>query len=310
MIVLHRRQKRPSWRCMTVHTLDLLFQDTPGLIAAYLIESAGALALVETGPGSTLPALRAGIRRLGLDEAAVRQVFVTHIHLDHAGAAGWWAARGAQVFCHAQAARHLIDPARLVDSARQVYGDRMEPLWGEMLPAPAERVTVLQDGEAVPVGEASLVAWDTPGHARHHHAYVLGDACFTGDVAGMRLERSPYLSVTAAPPQFDPPAYEASVDRLLAGRFRRLYLTHFGAVDDVTAHLQAYRLRIGEVQARVRGWLAEGCDAAEIRRRYTEAEAALASRAGLSAAAWRRHEQANAAAMCADGVRLSLEKRG
>lgn len=293
---------------MHVHTLDLHFQKTPGLISAYIIESAGELALIETGPGSTLEALRSEIHRLGLDERQVRRVFVTHIHLDHAGAAGWWAQQGAQVYCHPSAARHLVDPSRLIASAQMIYQERMDSLWGAMVPAPAERVTSLQDGESVRVGEAEIIAWDTPGHARHHHAFVVGSACFTGDVAGMRLLGSDYLSVTAAPPQFEPKAYLASVQRLAGAGFERLYLTHFGEVTNVAAHLSRYSQRIIEVHDAVHTDYVMGCDADENRRRYTEREYRLAVSLGVSEADWQRLENANSTTMCADGVRLCVEK--
>ena len=293
---------------MRVHTLDLLFQDTPGLIASYLLEADGALALVETGPGSTLEALRAAIRARGLDEADLRDVFVTHIHLDHAGAAGWWAARGARVYCHANAQRHLVDPSRLLASARLVYGTETDRLWGPMLPAPEARVTVLQDGETVRVGMLEITALDTPGHARHHHAFACAGCCFTGDAAGVRLEAGDYLSVTSAPPQFDPPAYQATLDRLLAGGFHTLYPTHFGAVTDVERHLRLCRSRVAEVHERVRGWLAEGLDARTIQALHGQAERDLATGLGVSAELWRRYEQANGTAMGADGIRLYVEK--
>ena len=293
---------------MTVHTLDLQFQGIPGLIAAYVIETSGGLVLIETGPGSTLEALRSGIRGLGLDETRVRHVFVTHIHLDHAGAAGWWAQQGAQVFCHPQAARHLIDPSKLIESARQIYTHRMDTLWGDMLPAPSERVTVLTDGESVIVGDTTITAWDTPGHARHHHAFVIGNACFTGDVAGMRLQGTDYISVTAAPPQFDPVAYVASVDRLAAAGFQQLYLTHFGGITDVAAHLSHYRQRILEVHEAVRRDHAAGLTPEQIRAQYQIREHALATAAGISETDWARLEQSNNSAMCADGVHLWVQK--
>ncbi|MCW0221291.1 MAG: MBL fold metallo-hydrolase, partial [Prosthecobacter sp.] len=271
---------------MTVHTIDLHFQNTPGLIAAYLIESNGELALIETGPGSTLPRLCRAITDLGFQVENIRHVLVTHIHLDHAGSAGWWAQQGAQVYCHPNALRHLMDPSRLMESARMVYADQMDTLWGEMLPAPEERVTALEDGQSVKVGAVSITAWDTPGHARHHHAYVVGDVCFTGDVAGLRLQNSGYLSVTAAPPQFDPPAYIASVDRLLAADFKSLYLAHFGIISDVRAHLTRYRQRIEEVHQQVRTWVNEGCSAEEIRLRYHDTEQAQSNAAGLTPEDW------------------------
>lgn len=293
---------------MRIRTLDLHFQNTPGLIASYLVESGGEYALIETGPGSTLNTLRAAIRDAGVDETAIKKVFVTHIHLDHAGAAGWFAQNGATIHCHPSAARHLIDPTRLFESARLVYKDQMETLWGEMLPAPADRVKALQDGESVKLGEVEIVAWDTPGHARHHHVFVIGDVCFTGDVAGMRLENSPYLSVTSAPPQFDPVAYTQSLDRLAAAKFQTLYLTHFGAVSDVAWHLDTYRRRITEVYERVAAGVREGISEEENRRRYAEVEHEIAMQAGVSEALWIKGESANVTSMCADGVRLYCDK--
>lgn len=293
---------------MRIHTLDLHFQGIPGLIASYLIESGGEYALIETGPGSTLETLRAAIRAVGVDESAIKKVFVTHIHLDHAGAAGWFAQRGAIVYCHPNAARHLVDPSKLIDSARMVYGDLMDKLWGDMLPAPADRVIALQDKESVRLGEIEIIAWDTPGHARHHHSFIIGDICFTGDVAGMRLENSLYLSVTAAPPQFDPVAYGHSLDRLLAANFKTLYLTHFGVVSDVAWHLSTYRQRVAEVYERVAADFQAGLSAEENRRNYALAEHAIAMQAGVSEELWRKGEDANVTSMCADGVRLYCEK--
>ncbi|MBB5036139.1 MBL fold metallo-hydrolase [Prosthecobacter dejongeii] len=293
---------------MRVHTLDLQFQNTPGLIAAYLVESGHELALIETGPGSTLPALQQALQLKGFQPKDVRHVLVTHIHLDHAGAAGWWAQQGAQVYCHPSAARHLVDPSRLVDSARRVYAEQMDTLWGAMLPAPEDNVTALADGESIHIGETQITAWDTPGHARHHHAFVMGDACFTGDVAGLRLGPQPYLSVTSAPPQFDPPAYIASVDRLLAAKFSRLYLTHFGEVTEVENHLSGYRRRIEEVHQKVRGWISQGLSAEAIETHYREDEKALATATGLTPKDWQRHEIINSTQMCAAGVRLYVEK--
>lgn len=293
---------------MHIHTVDLQFQSIPGLIAAYVIESGKDLILIETGPGSTLETLRAGIRDLGLDEKKVRHVFVTHIHLDHAGAAGWWAQQGAQVYCHANAARHLMDPSKLVASARMIYQERMDSLWGDMLPAPADRVTVLNDGDRVRAGDVEMIAWDTPGHARHHLAFLIGKACFTGDVAGMRLQGTRYLSVTAAPPQFEPLPYMASVERLAAAGLEKLYLTHFGEITDVSDHLLRYRQQIQDVYEAVKADHASGADEAEIRRRYTAREHARAMSLGISEADWQRLESANNTVMCADGVRLCVEK--
>lgn len=292
---------------MRVHTLDLQFQGQPGVIAAFLIEAGKDLALIETGPGSTLPALQDGIRHLGFVPENVRHVFVTHVHLDHAGAAGWWAQQGATVYAHARAVPHLIDPAKLLESSRRVYGDKMDILWGETLPAPKEKVVTLRDSETVKLGKLKITALDTPGHARHHHAYVCEDVCFTGDVAGMRLEQSGYLSVTAAPPQFDPVAYGDSLTRLESLKFSKLYLTHFDAVTDVSQHLAHYASRVEQVYDFVRAQMDAGDSAEAVKTAYAAFEHDQSARS-IDEALWRKYELGNPTGMCADGIALYCEK--
>lgn len=294
---------------MHIHTIDLRFQGVPGVIASYLIECGDELALIETGPGSCHEALIGGIRALGHEPSAIKHVFVTHIHLDHSGAAGWWAQEGATVYCHPNAAKHLIDPSRLIESARMVYGEAMDSLWGGILPAPGEKVLVLQDNESVTVNGTTITAWDTPGHARHHHAYLINDICFTGDVAGVRLQNSPYISVAAAPPQFDPDEYVRSVERLLSGQFSRLYLTHFGEVRVVTTHLHTYATRIRQVSECVKSALAGQETDAQIRTRFHDAEYAHAKQVGVTNALWAEYEVANSTVMCADGISLYWRKK-
>ena len=128
--------------------------------------------------------------------------------------------------------------------------------------------------------------WQTPGHARHHLAYVIGDTCFTGDVAGVRLAASPYVSITSAPPQFDHAAYLESIDRLMAARFDTLHLTHFGLISDVEAHLDSYQRRVIEVYQRVGAWCREGADESYIRKRHRALEHDLAMKCGLSTDLW------------------------
>jgi glyoxylase-like metal-dependent hydrolase (beta-lactamase superfamily II) len=290
---------------MTIHTIDLHYQDTPGLIAAYVLQSGSECALIETGPGSCHATLFEGLRVLGLEATDIRKVFVTHIHLDHSGASGWWAQQGAQVFVHPRGAPHIIDPTKLIDSATRIYGDQMQELWGDILPAPAQRVASVNDGDRIRVGDVEIEAWDTPGHARHHHAFVVGDVCFTGDVAGMVVPGCDYLSVTAAPPQFEPEAYLASVARLRAANFRQLYLTHFGAIDDPASHLDRYADRIRQVHQNVATWQAAGLTSAEIAEHFAATEKATA---GLSEADWLHYEQGNNTAMCAAGIELFVVK--
>ena len=293
---------------MTIHTIDLDFQGVPRVIAAFLIEGPEGLILIETGPGSTLDHLTGGIESLGFALDDVRDVFVTHIHLDHAGAAGWWGNRGATVYVHPKGARHLVDPSRLMDSARMIYQDRMDALWGDMVPAPEENVRTLEDNETVEAGGVSITALDTPGHARHHLCYAIGDAVFAGDVAGMRLPDCAFISVTSAPPQFEPDPYDNSIARLEGGDYERLFLTHFGEFTDVAEHLAAYRENVRQATAFVRDRLEEGMDAESLQVAYEAYQMEIAFRAGIPQETWSSYQLANPPGMCADGIRLYWEK--
>lgn len=223
----------------------------PGFIASYLVADAGELALVEAGPASTAHALLAGIRAAGHDPGALTHLFLTHVHLDHAAGAGQLAriAPRAAVHVHPRGAPHLADPAKLLASAARLYGALMDELWGTMLPVPAERIRTPADGDAVRVGRRTLVALETPGHAAHHLAFHDPDAglVFTGDAAGIRLERAPHVRPPTPPPELDTPRWLESIARLRALRPRMLLPTHFGGVHDPEWHLD-------DLGARLRAW--------------------------------------------------------
>ncbi len=219
----------------TIHVIDLDFRGSPRAVAAFLIKGPHGAVLVECGPGSTLPALERGLAAHGLKPADIGHVLLTHIHLDHAGAAGWWAQQGAEIYVHAFGAPHLIAPEKLLASATRIYGDQMDVLWGPYLPSPAERVHALHGGETVEVAGLSFVAHDTPGHARHHLVWQLGDVAFSGDVAAIRLEGGRHIRIPSPPPEFEREAWLESVARMRALPFERLYLTHFGVVEGAGA---------------------------------------------------------------------------
>jgi glyoxylase-like metal-dependent hydrolase (beta-lactamase superfamily II) len=234
-----------------VSLIDLAFLGHAGAVGAYVVADGDDVALVETGPGSTIDALRAGLAAAGFEPEQLTRVVVTHIHLDHAGAAGavLRAAPRATFHVHPAGARHMVDPSKLLASATRIYGDDMDRLWGAFEPVPAERVRVLADGDAIDVGRRRLVAVHTPGHAIHHvalHDADTGDV-FTGDVAGVRLAGLPYVRPPTPPPDIDLDAWRGSVARLRALRPRRLLLTHFGPYDDPEWHLD-------ELLARLFGW--------------------------------------------------------
>jgi glyoxylase-like metal-dependent hydrolase (beta-lactamase superfamily II) len=221
--------------------IDLGFQGRQEVIAAYLIAGNDEVALIETGPSSTLSALTTGINAAGFAVGDLTAVLLTHIHLDHAGAAGVLARDNPNltVYVHPFGAPHMVDPAKLISSATRIYGDKMEPLWGEIAPVPEAQVRALADGETISIAGRTLTALFTPGHANHHIAFwdAAAGAVFTGDVGGIRMPGTDYVCAPTPPPELDPAAWAESVARLKRLNARRLLLTHYGAFDDVEAHL-------------------------------------------------------------------------
>jgi glyoxylase-like metal-dependent hydrolase (beta-lactamase superfamily II) len=167
---------------------------------------------------------------------------LTHIHLDHAGAAGRLARENPaiSVYVHPVGAPHMIDPSKLVASATRIYGDQMDPLWGEVVPIPEAQVRPLADGETLHVAGRELQVLFTPGHASHHVVFwdAESGAAFTGDVGGVRMPGTGYNCPPTPPPDLDLAAWAHSVARLRELGARRWYLTHFGPFDDAAAHLE------------------------------------------------------------------------
>lgn len=222
--------------------LDLGFQGrTNQVVVAYLLASGDQVALIETGPTSTLPNLLAGIEAVGYDLGQVTDVLVSHIHLDHSGAAGVLARENPNLTVHVHpiGAPHLVDPSRLVASATRLYTDRMDALWGEVAPVPEDQVRPLADGETLAVAGRVLSAIFTPGHAAHHVAYWDPErsALFTGDVGGVRMPGTSYACPPGPPPELDPEAWALSVDRMQSLHAENIFLTHGGRFSDVESHL-------------------------------------------------------------------------
>jgi glyoxylase-like metal-dependent hydrolase (beta-lactamase superfamily II) len=216
--------------------LDTLLGGWERVTAGYLIEG-DAPVLIETGSQSSVPVLLAQLDRLGLGPNDLAGVVVTHIHLDHAGGVGDVARAfpKATVYVHPKGARHLADPTRLVDSAARVYGPLLDSLYGRLDPTPSERIHVLEDGEAIPVGPGrSLVAVDSPGHAKHHVALhdSLSGVLFAGDAVGVKLPDAGVLRPSTPPPDFDLTLALHSLQRFAERRPTGLALAHYGLLDD------------------------------------------------------------------------------
>jgi glyoxylase-like metal-dependent hydrolase (beta-lactamase superfamily II) len=218
------------------YLIDLHFQDEPEVIAAYLVRGRSGAILIESGPGSTIDALVAGIRATGMDVGDLTAVYVTHIHLDHAGATGLLAGMNPRLTVHAHpfGVPHIIDPSKLIASASRIYGDQMDRLWGQWAPIDAGRVKPIEHGERIDLGGRTLTAWYTPGHARHHVAFLeehTGDL-YTGDVAGVQIPGAGYALAPTPPPEFDPASWAESIALMRSLQPLRLVPTHFGPVSD------------------------------------------------------------------------------
>ena len=215
-----------------VVTLDLNFQGRSQAISAYLIRRGEAAVLIESGPGSTLAGLEAGLAMEGLSAGDLTHVLLTHIHLDHAGAAGWLARQGAEVYVHPVGAPHLLSPEKLLASATRIYGDQMDALWGEFLAVPPEKLQIAKAEKEIEIGHLRFLPINTPGHAEHHYAYLFEDICFSGDVGGVRIPGYQYLRVPMVPPELHLERWHQSMKRLRLEKFNRIAPTHFGIYDD------------------------------------------------------------------------------
>jgi glyoxylase-like metal-dependent hydrolase (beta-lactamase superfamily II) len=294
---------------MHIETLDLRFQGTPHVIAAFLIRGSAGPVLVETGPASTLPTLLEELERVGVRPGDVRHVLVTHIHLDHAGAAGWWARQGARVYVHPVGAPHLMAPGKLLSSAKRIYGDRMDSLWGDTLAAPADRVVAVEDGDSVEVEGLSIRAIATPGHASHHHVYCVGDSAFTGDAAGIRLPGMDWIDLPAPPPEFDREAWKVSLERLREVDLRTLYRTHFGATSAVQQELSTFDEVLDQGTEWIRELLDANLDRESMVEFFSERMRRRAIAEGVGEAGLEAYELANPRSMSVDGIARYWRKR-
>ena len=237
----------------SIVTLDLNFQNRKQVIASYLIREQDAVILIESGPGSTLPSLETGLAKEGLSPRDITHVLLTHIHLDHAGAAGWLAQQGAQIFVHPIGAPHLLNPEKLIASATRIYGDRMQTLWGEILPVEQKQLAVPQDAEEIVIGKLRFLPINTPGHAEHHYSYLFEDLCFSGDIGGVRIPGYSYLRAPMPPPELHFGKWRESITRLRSLKFSRIVPTHFGIFDDADWQLNELQKSLDETEK----WLEE-----------------------------------------------------
>lgn len=224
--------------------IDLDFLGRPRVIATAVVQSAAGVALVDPGPSTCLETLRRKLAAQGIGVRDIRAVLLTHIHLDHAGAAGSLVRENPdlEVHVHERGAPHMADPARLLASAGRLYGADMDRLWGEFLPVPARNIRELRGGEQLEVAGRRFEVAYLPGHASHHVGFLdrSSGVALVGDTAGVRTGAALFVMPPTPPPDIDIDAWLESVEVIRGWRPSTLFVTHFGPHEDVTGHLDAF----------------------------------------------------------------------
>ncbi|HEY6961785.1 MAG TPA: MBL fold metallo-hydrolase [Gaiellaceae bacterium] len=228
--------------------IDLHFGGRPHAIGVYLVDTDDGLALFDCGPASTIDALEAGLRAHGVELTDVRHLLLSHIHLDHAGAAGPLVQRHPDltVWVSEVGHPHLVDPSRLERSARRLYGELFDPLWGTLLPVPAGNTRI---------AGGDVLGWDafpTIGHASHHVSYLRDGTLLAGDATGVRMPGASYVLPVSPPPDITVEGWHETVSEIQRRAPERLALVHFGVHDDVAAHLDRLELELDRWAERVR----------------------------------------------------------
>jgi glyoxylase-like metal-dependent hydrolase (beta-lactamase superfamily II) len=278
----------------TAEPLDLRHLGHERVIGVYLLDTNDGPALFDCGPSTCVPELKERLRERGLELFDLRHLLLSHIHLDHAGATGVLVREHPELQVHVSAigAPHLIDPSRLERSARRLYGDELDTLWGELAPVP--------EGNVHEVGDEvlGLACFPSPGHASHHVCYLDSDGTlYAGDAAGVRIQPSRFVLPPTPPPELDLEAWDRTLDEIAARGPQRLALIHFGVADDVERHLAELRDRLRESAERVREGASEeefaaaaAQDLGPDRPAYEQAMPFWQSYAGLERY-WRKREE-------------------
>lgn len=281
--------------------LDDMFQGESHVIANYLIPSDDGLILMETGPETTFEHLKKAIADEGYDWKDVKHVLLTHIHFDHAGAAWKFAQNGAKIYVNPIGLPHLNNPERLWNSAKQIYQDDMERLWGSMEPIDESLLVPLNDGDITHIGGIEIKTFYTPGHAVHHNAYQMGDVVFTGDVAGVKINKGPVVP-PCPPPDINIELWKDSINKLRSLNVKTLYLAHFGPVENITEHLNDLEAMLDDWSQ----WMKPHYDAKsnpeEIMPKFIEYTQNQLRKMGVSQENVERYEKGNPSFMSVTGL--------
>ncbi len=229
--------------------IDLHYLGHDRCIGVYLVETDDGLALFDCGPATSVEGLKAGLAERGLALSDLRHLLLSHIHLDHAGAAGVLVREHPELQVHVSGigAPHLVDPSRLEASARRLYGETFDTLFGELAPVPRENVSVVGDRAL------GLDCFPSPGHAKHHVCYVGPDGTlYAGDAVGVRIRPERYILPVSPPPDVDLEDWSRTIEEIERRAPERLALIHFGVADDPAEHLPRLREELARWAERVR----------------------------------------------------------
>lgn len=284
-----------------IHVLDLHFLDTPTAIGSFLIESSEGPVLIETGPETTFEHLKQAVENKGFSWKNIHNVLLTHIHFDHAGAAWKLAQNGAKIHVHPIGLPHLQNPEKLWNSAKMIYKEDMERLWGAMQPIDEKLLIPADDGDILNIGNLEFKVHYTPGHAIHHNAYQLENVIFSGDVAGVRIHGGIPVP-PCPPPDIDLYAWKNSIEKLRKLNPEVIYLTHFGPIEDVAYHLNALEDNLNDWAAWMKPHYDAGNSVEEITPKFMEYTKQQQRQAGASEEHIDQYEKANPSWMSVAGL--------
>lgn len=284
-----------------IQIIDLNFLDTKQSIGSFLIPTAKGPVLIESGPETTFPVLKAGIEKAGYKIEDIHAVLLTHIHFDHAGAAWKFAKNGTKIYVHQVGLPHLANPEKLWNSAAQIYGDDMNRLWGKMEPIPEDLLIAANDGDVIDFGNVQFKVIYTPGHAVHHNAYQLNDVIFTGDVAGCKIANGPVVP-PCPPPDIDLVLWKKSIQKLKDANPSALYLTHFARQEHPVQLLEELEIELDNWANFIKPFFDAGIPADEIVPQFMQFTSQAFKAKGLTDTEIQIYEYANPSWMSVNGL--------
>ena len=291
-----------------IHILDLQFLGLSQAIAAFLVETSEGPVLVETGPHSVSEHLEKEVARCGFKMTDIKHVFITHIHFDHAGGAWALAQQGATIYLHPFGKRHLGEPSKLYASAKRIYQDKMEMLWGKMEAIADENLQTVEHGESITIGDTTFIAHHTPGHAVHHIAWQVGENIFTGDVAGVKIAKG-IVVPPCPPPDINIEDWIASINLLRQLDIKALYLTHFNKITNVNEHLDNLEKMLWDWANWMKPHFEEGTDQTKIVPKFMDYTKKQLLKHGLNEMEIEQYEAANPSWMSVAGLMRYWKKR-